>query len=164
MVHISNFGLCTTNSKKIVMENRKEKALQFFQNQFNCAQAVFSALAEDVGMDEDTCLKISTSFGGGIARRQKVCGAVTGALMAIGAKHGKASGDTEEKKINTYRLSEEFMKAFEEKNGSIDCRDILGADMNTEEGRKIIEQENLFKVRCEKCVRDAVEIAYKYVK
>ncbi len=140
------------------MQNKQEKAVHTFQSNFNCAQAVFSVFAEDLGLDKDTCLKISTAFGGGMARRQKVCGAVTGGLMALGMKHGKGLEDADEKKTRTYEISEDFMKAFKERNGSIDCRDILGADMRTEKGMEIIQKGNLFKVRCEKCVKDAVEL------
>ena len=145
------------------MENRIEKAIRLFSDNYNCAQSVFSVFAEDLGLDLNTSLKITTPFGGGICGRQKVCGAVTGALMAIGTKYGKGFGDTDEKKTKTREISEEFMQEFEKRNSSLDCIDILGVDMKTEQGQEIIQRENLTKVKCEKCVKDAVELVTKYI-
>jgi hypothetical protein len=51
---------------------------------FNCAQAVFAALAPEFGLDQATAVKIAATLGGGIARTGETCGAVTGALLTIG--------------------------------------------------------------------------------
>ena len=61
-------------------------------SQFNCAQTVFSLFAPDLGIDEKTALKIASGFGGGMACAE-TCGAVTGAYMVIGLKHGHAVSD-----------------------------------------------------------------------
>ena len=61
-------------------------------SQFNCAQTVFSLFAKDLGMDETTALKVSSAFGGGMACAE-TCGAVTGAYMVLGMKHGHFTND-----------------------------------------------------------------------
>lgn len=60
-----------------------QRALDYHNNGFNCAQSVFAACCEYTGMDEKTALALSAGFGGG-ARSGELCGAVTGAVMAEG--------------------------------------------------------------------------------
>lgn len=67
--------------------SKKEKALNYFSQKFNCSQAVLSTFAEELGISEELALKIGTEFGGG-ARRGELCGAVSGALMVLGLKYG----------------------------------------------------------------------------
>jgi len=138
---------------------KSEKALEYFNNSFNCSQSVFTAFAPDLGLSEDECLKVACAFGGGMARQQLTCGAVTGALMALGLKYGKALNDPESNKMYTYNKTREFFEAFEKEHQSINCKDLLdGLDMNTEDGLNRIKELNLFKVKCDKYVSDAVKI------
>lgn len=116
-------------------------------------------------MSEDDCLKVATAFGGGMARRQMTCGAVTGALMALGLKFGRAMNDPISKKTETYNKTNEFMEEFTKRNGSVNCRELLqGLDMNNPEDQKVIEVQELFKTLCGKYVRDAVELAQEITK
>ncbi len=143
---------------------KSEKALTLFDQGFNCSQSVFSVFCEDFGLKENDCLKISCAFGGGMGRRQLTCGAVTGALMVIGMKFGKAKGDDNARKINTYEKTNEFLEAFTRLNGTINCRELLqGLDMNDPEDSKKIESLGLFKTSCKKYIRDAVETTQKLI-
>lgn len=63
--------------------NYSEAATTRFSEGMNCAQAIFTSFAEQIGLDAESALKISTAFGGGIAQTGATCGAVTGALMVI---------------------------------------------------------------------------------
>lgn len=135
----------------------KEKALSYFGNNFNCSQSVFTAFATELGIDEQTALKLSTSFGGG-ARCGELCGAVTGALMVLGLKYGHYISDNAEQKANAYRLAVEFNKRFCEKNNSVVCRDLLNYDLSNPEELEEIKARNLFKTICPNMVADATEI------
>ena len=135
-----------------------EKAVQYFNDGFNCSQAVFTAVAEKAGIERELALKIASGFGGGIARMQKTCGAVTGAVMAIGYLHGHIQPDAVEQKEQVYELIHEFVNRFTQKHGSIKCSELLGYSLQTEEGRKLVKEMNLFETVCSKCVRDAVLI------
>jgi C_GCAxxG_C_C family probable redox protein len=138
---------------------RQESALEYFRNKFNCSQAVFTVFGKDYGLSEDDCLKISCAFGGGMGRQQHTCGAVTGALLALGMKYGKALNDPEENKMLTYSKTQEFFRRFDELNGSVNCKVLLnGLNMNDPEDHKIIMEGKLFDIKCEKYVVDAVEI------
>jgi C_GCAxxG_C_C family probable redox protein len=141
---------------------KQEHALKYFRNKFNCSQAVFTVFGKDYGLSEDDCLKVSCAFGGGMGRQQLTCGAVTGALMAIGLKYGKAFNDPEDKKQETYSKTREFFNRFTELNGSVNCRVLLeGLDMNNPNDHKIIMERKLFDLKCEKYVADAVKMVEK---
>ncbi|MFP4023780.1 MAG: C-GCAxxG-C-C family protein [Thiohalospira sp.] len=143
---------------------KSKKALSYFNNSFNCAQSVFTTFGPELGLAEDDCLKIACAFGAGMGKQQHVCGAVSGALMVLGAKFGKALNDPESKKEITYSAAEEFLDRFKAKNGSIICKKLLrGLNMNDPEELKKINELKLFKTSCEKYIQDAVEIAEKLI-
>jgi C_GCAxxG_C_C family probable redox protein len=88
---------------------KEKESLDYFRNGFNCAQAVFTPFAKENGISESHALKIASGFGGGMGRLQATCGAVTGAYMAIGVKHGKSLGDEgNEKKREDIRFGKDF--------------------------------------------------------
>lgn len=144
--------------------NHSESALQYFRTGFNCAQSVLTPFNKQFGLTEDHCLKIACSFGAGMGRQQHTCGAITGALMVLGLHFGKGKMDDNAKKFLTYEKSVEFMKAFTEKHGSINCLDLLdGLHMSIPEESKEIDARELYRVRCTRYVNDAVEIAEKLI-
>ena len=134
-----------------------EKAVEYFSNNFNCSQGVFTAFATELGMDEKLALKVSTNFGGG-ERKGELCGAVAGALMVLGLKCGHCDSGDAESKAKAYAVSEEFMNRFIAKNGSVVCRELLGYNLTKPEDMKIISEQNLFRTICPKMVASAAEI------
>ena len=111
---------------KITMssEERIQKAEELFLSGFNCAQATFAAFADLAGYSEEEALRLASSFGGGFARQREVCGAVSGAAMALGAVFGYDTPDPELCRRH-YALVSEFINGFRERNGAILCRDLL---------------------------------------
>jgi C_GCAxxG_C_C family probable redox protein len=134
---------------------KPDRALSLFREGFSCSQAVAAAFAEDLGLDRDMALRLSQPFGGGIARRADWCGAVTGALLVIGLKHGRDKAKDEAARDRTYALVRKFVDAFTARHGHFRCKDLLGCDIGTPEGQKKAEDLNLHKTRCEDYVRDA---------
>ena len=78
--------------------------------------------------------------------------------MAIGLKYGRTEASDDENKEKTYELTNLFMEKFKAKHGTLICRDLLGADFNTEEGKKKLEEENLVENRCPIFVETAADI------
>jgi len=85
------------------------------------------------------------------------CGAVTGALMILGYKVTDAPSE-KEARYRAYDLAREFVRLFEKKRGTIICRDLLGVDLGTQEGRDRAIKDNLFRTLCPVFVRDAAQI------
>jgi C_GCAxxG_C_C family probable redox protein len=140
---------------------KNDQVLTTFRESMNCSQAVLASFSGDMGMDEKTAIKIASAFGGGIARNGETCGAVTGALMAIGLKHFNTDLLPDEAKMHVYSLSNRFMQEFKTRNGSVKCKELLGVDLSTDEGRKKMREENLSQKVCKKLVCDSVEILEK---
>ena len=124
----------------------------------NCAQTVLLTYGIPEGVDEQTILRIATAFGSGLAEQGEVCGAVTGAIMAIGLKHGMSKIGDNEGAVTAYELGGKFIEKFKERNGSIRCKDLLGYDISTPQGVRIAETMHLVKEFCPGFIRDAAEI------
>jgi C_GCAxxG_C_C family probable redox protein len=139
------------------MIKRTETALDYFKNNFNCAQSVLCAFAPELGISKESSMKIACAFGGGIGRQQLTCGAVTGALMVLGLKYGKGLTDDNAKKLQTYEKSVLFMNEFKKKHKSITCRELLkGLDMVADADK--IKELGLYETLCTKLIKDAVTI------
>ncbi|NHJ21128.1 MAG: C_GCAxxG_C_C family protein [Candidatus Lokiarchaeota archaeon] len=138
--------------------SRIEEALSIFEKDFNCAQSIFGTFAPYYGLDQDIALKIATGFGGGMGRSGRTCGAVTGAYMVIGLKHGLGLSNDSDAKDKTYQIVNEFSYRFLKKNGSMICKEIIGCDINTPEGLEFFRQNDLLDKKCRLCVKNAAEI------
>jgi C_GCAxxG_C_C family probable redox protein len=138
--------------------NGKELACSRFKGGFSCSQAVFSAYAEQLGLDRETALKIAGAFGGGMGRMAQTCGAVTGAFMVIGLKYGAIDAEDKETKERAYALVRKFADRFKSRHGSIACQDLLGCDISKPEDEKVAREQKLFETICPKLVKDAAEI------
>ena len=138
--------------------NGKALVCSRFKEGFSCSQAVFSAYAEQLGLDRETALKISGAFGGGMGRMAQTCGAVTGAFMVIGLKYGAIDAEDKETKEKAYALVREFADRFKSRHGSIACQDLLGCNVSKPEGLKVAREQKLFETICPRLVKDAAEI------
>jgi C_GCAxxG_C_C family probable redox protein len=135
-----------------------DRALELFQEGFSCSQAVLAAYAGEFGLARETAFRIAQPFGGGIGRTGDWCGAVTGALMVIGLKYGRVRADDVAAKDRTYTLVREFVRRFRDKHGAVRCNDLLGCEMGTPSGDKIIADRDLHRAVCRGLIRDAAEI------
>ncbi len=138
--------------------SKVEKAVSSFKEDLNCAQSVLSTFSTQYGLDQDIALKLASGFGGGMGRLGNTCGAVSGAFMVIGLKYGMGINKNVEAKEKTYQLIREFSNKFQEINGSLMCKDLLGCDINTAEGKEHFNQNDLFEKNCLQYVKNAVQI------
>ena len=142
---------------------KAEKAQKYFEDGYNCCQAVVLAFCEDVGLDEKTGLLIASSFGGGIGRLREVCGAVSGMCIIAGLKNGYTLPEQTKEKAEHYKLIQTLAKEFEEKNGSIICRVLTGLEPSTHVPDD--RTKEYYKKRpCNALVYDAAEILEKWLK
>lgn len=130
-----------------------------FPERFNCAQTVFSIFAPELGLDEKIALKIASGFGGGMACAE-TCGAVTGAYMVIGMKHGHDVPDAE-KKAYTKNQIRKFNEKSKAEHKSLICRELTGFDISTPEGAEAASNENVFREKCPQFIKSACTILEK---
>lgn len=119
------------------LEEKLQQAKELFENQFNCSQSVFTPFAEELGLSKEMALRISSGFGGGL-RNGEVCGAISGAIMALGLKVGYYNNDDLNNKERANQITSYLMDKFYEKYGTVRCKDILGcADKTMDEWREV---------------------------
>jgi C_GCAxxG_C_C family probable redox protein len=140
-----------------------DQATTLFQQGFNCSQAVCAAYAPSLGLSREMALRIASGFGGGMGRHGEVCGAVTGAIMAIGLKAGPIEATDAAAKENAYALSHQVIEQFKDRHGAISCRELLGCDIGQPEGLQQAREAQLFTQRCPLFVRAAAEIVSKLI-
>jgi C_GCAxxG_C_C family probable redox protein len=93
-----------------------------------------------------------------MARKQEVCGAVTGGILTLGLKHGRGEGQDRASTEATYGKVRDLMSRFEAKHGTCICRTLLnGCDLNTAEGQRYFKENDLLNKTCKECVRTVVE-------
>ena len=116
----------------------KAKALRSEESvHHNCAQATLLTFSEHLGLSEETARGVTTFFNVGI-RCGAMCGAVSGALMVLGL----AGADD--------KAAAELIAKFREKNGYINCAELLKAARERGEERK---------PHCDRMVYDGVSLA-----
>ncbi len=133
-------------------------AQEAFRTGFSCAQAVFTVFAGKYGLPAAVSNRIACGFGGGIAHRSLTCGAVSGAVLVIGLKHGKAAPDDNAAKDKTYADVNELFLRFEERFESSNCGELTGLDLATGDGLRKFRENNVRDQRCMKFVDAACEI------
>lgn len=131
------------------MESRIKKTLELHAKGYNCAQAVACTYCDLVGIDEQTALRATEGFGAGMGGMQATCGAVSGAVFLAGAKNADGIVGAPKTKGKTYKLSKTIVEAFQQKNGTLICRELKAKDPET----------GKVKRDCDGCIMDAAAIA-----
>ncbi|MBE5760912.1 MAG: C_GCAxxG_C_C family protein [Clostridiales bacterium] len=103
-------------------------ARQYFEQGYNCAQAVACAFAEEMNMSVEQIARLASCFGAGIGRMRETCGAFTGALIVYGYFKGNDVAEDQQAKQATYAAVQRFMIPFTDKFGTLICRDLLGEE------------------------------------
>lgn len=139
-----------------------EKAKQLYEEGFLCSQAVLAAFAEELGLSEQQALKLGACFGGGMCKSE-VCGACTGALMVLGLKYGQCIPGSDGR-IQSNDVTVRFLDRFRSENGSYICRDLLGCDLTTPEGKAYARAHHLFGEICPEMVFCAAKLTEQLLK
>jgi len=137
----------------------KDKAIEIYKHGFNCAQSIFTAYRQEEELSKEAALRLATIFGAGVAcTGTGLCGAVTGALMAISMRHGRDTVEDVDAKTITYKLGKKFMADFKEKVGSCICEEIIGINIGTPEKLQEARDLKLFETTCFDAVKTAADI------
>lgn len=104
-----------------LMLKAAETAGEYHDSGYNCAESIFLTFRESAapGLTEDM-VRIASPFGGGLGRSGCICGALSGAMIIIGAAKGRTTPGTPRKE--SYDLSSEYHDMFKKKFGATCCR------------------------------------------
>lgn len=130
-----------------------EKALHYFHQGFNCAQSVFAAMADQIGLSEEAALRFSSAFGAGLGRMRGTCGAFAGLCMVAGFCKGNTTGNPDEKE-RIFALTRELAEGFRAEFGTLTCRELLHLDEEMEASARPNDRTAAYYAGrpCERCV------------
>jgi C_GCAxxG_C_C family probable redox protein len=135
--------------------NYAEIAVNKFNDGFNCAQSIVFAFSDRLKTEAETGFKAATGFGGGMGRKQEVCGAVSGGAITLSLLLGRGKSDGPEKQETAFTAVRALLDAFEQKYGTVICGRLLdGCDLLTPEGQERFTTEKMKTERCCKYVAD----------
>lgn len=138
--------------------SRGQKAEEYFKSGYNCAQAVVMAFADVIGGDTQAYLRLSSSFGGGIGRLREVCGAFSGSCIVAGLLRGYDNENGVDKGSH-YALIQRLALKNKLQNGSIICKELLGATVNLSSADPSVRTAEYVKKRpCAELCRIAADI------
>ncbi len=135
---------------------------EYHDQGFNCCESVLQGLGDYLGVKSDLIPSIATGFGGGIGHTGGVCGAITGAVMALGIKYGRKDPRDKEQRDWLYRRVENFLQDAEQELGSLNCRDLIGLTLNTDEAMTIYREKNLRR-KCHQIIEQVEKLAQAYL-
>ena len=97
----------------------------YYKEGFNCAESIFLSLRSFAAPDlSEDMVRLATPFGGGVGRSGCVCGALSGAVIIIGAVKGRVLPDRKSRDL-AYELSGEFHNRFKAMFGATCCRVLI---------------------------------------
>ena len=147
------------------MPTKMEIAEETFVGGYNCAQSVVFAFCAELGLDGNLALKLATGLGGGMGHMQAVCGAVSGGILVLGAKHGRGENDTRANTDATYAKTRELFARFKALHGTCLCSELLpDCDLNTSAGQQKFKDSGLRDKVCKECVRDAANLVAELIR
>ena len=140
--------------------NRSESARQQFLKSMSCSQAILETYGPDLGLPVSQARRVAAAFAGGMGMGSE-CGAITGAYMVIGMKHGKTTESDSRADNETFKRLAEFNRQFKARHKYLTCSELLETDMGTPEGVKAASAKGYFSSRCPGFVKSAAEILEK---
>ena len=127
----------------------EETVLENLGYGYLCSESVIKGVAKHMGIAWDRLPAIATGLGGGFGGMGNTCGALTGAVLALGLSHGRNMPDQDPFVCGA--LVQKLVEGFKDRFRSIDCADILGVDIRTEEGRTHSMKQGLLNLPCKDC-------------
>ena len=145
-------------------EERGLLAKNYFLSGYNCSQAVALAFEDVIGLESKTILKMSSAFGGGMGRLREVCGAVSGMFLVLGFLRGYDDGSDYEGKKRLYSEVQALASRFEQRYGSIVCRDLLaGVSVSAGSSPEQRSEEYYKKRPCPEQIEYAARILHEFL-
>jgi C_GCAxxG_C_C family probable redox protein len=124
-----------------------EKTLNYARNEgLNCSQAILTAFGESLGMDPKTAKTLGRPWGGGMGHLAETCGYLTGAVLVLALAYDQK--DETRSRQEVFEAVRQLFDRFSRRRGATRCKDLLGADLSTEEGLRRIKEEGLVSKIC----------------
>lgn len=141
-----------------------ELARNNFLHGFNCSQSVVAAFADLMDLNPAQAIRMASPFGGGMGRMREVCGCVSGMYMVLGYLYGYDDPKVYDGKKELYARVQELAGKFREGNGSIICRELLGAEGKDNGSEPSKRTDEYYQKRpCPKLAGYTAELLARYI-
>jgi C_GCAxxG_C_C family probable redox protein len=140
-----------------------EHALKLFEEGNSCAQAILEAYAKRANVDATIAIKIGAGLGGGIGRRQHICGAINAGAIILGLKFSNGISGAVESKEKVSEIVGRFVTECEKALGNAQCKDLLNIDLTNPTERIAAKSSGLFTRVCNNAVVQSAMILEKYL-
>lgn len=114
---------------------------------YNCCESALLTLAEYLGLDSELIPRMGTAIGAGVGLNRLLCGSISSVALAIGIKYGRTSAEENPKPV--WDMIDNYIAAFKDRFGAVNCRQLTGLNVKTEEGMK----EYLARVHDYECTK-----------
>lgn len=139
-----------------MIETASRRSRELFNSGYRCAESVLMAVAESKNIQSDLIPRIASGFCSGLAHTNGTCGAVSGAIIAINLMKGRS--DPTESTEENYKAIQEFIEGFQKLFHSIQCGELTGCDLGTEEGATAFKEGNKIEI-CLDFTEEATRLA-----
>lgn len=136
-----------------------EASKELFAGDYNCAQSVIKALSDVAGLEDYLSEALMAGFGGGVGGHQEICGAVSGASLAISHAVFGLYEDRSAGKDEARAAVGEFVADFKQAFGNVRCYDLTGYDFSIDEEKEAFVETGTKDKVCMKGVEYAVKSA-----
>lgn len=140
-----------------------EIAQKLFDEGNSCSQAILGAYANRVGIEKSLAMKLGSGLGGGLGRKQYVCGAINAGAIILGLKYNSGIPGDIESKEKSSEIVRAFVNECEKAIGSSQCKELLKIDLTNPDERKAAKESGLFERVCNNAVMHASIILEKYL-
>lgn len=138
--------------------NRIAAALELFKNGYNCSQSICAAFGPEAGLSRELGLAVAAPLGAGLGRSGEVCGAITGALLVLGARHWRDDLEVNEAKERVYGRVQKLLRAFKAAHGTLICRELVGQGLRTPEELAAANEKGVFQRTCAPIVHEVAQL------
>jgi C_GCAxxG_C_C family probable redox protein len=125
-------------------------------NTYGCAETTLVALSTAYGLPDAHDSGPAMALNGGIAYSGAMCGAITGAALAVGRLAATRIADHAQAKRVAREVTRDLMAAFEVEFGAMSCRALTGVDLSTPEGHAAFIEGGAWRDGCLHQVEAAV--------
>ena len=145
--------------------SKGDVAKSYFEQGYNCSQAVALAFADEIGMESDTVARLTGGFGGGMGRMREVCGTVSGTAFVMSVLYGYSDPKDNATKTKLYEQIQQVAGEFKDENGSVVCRELLGLAKNGFDSPQPEKRtEKYYKKRpCGELVKMSADILERFI-
>ncbi|NLK36911.1 MAG: C_GCAxxG_C_C family protein [Epulopiscium sp.] len=125
-------GNTTEKTTEELMQEADTIAKNYFKQGLNCSECVLRTIMDlnDTGLPPEV-IRLASGFGAGMGKTKNTCGAITGAVLAVGATQGRANpmekpttAERAKELVDVYKPFASMIHEIEDTYGTLICKEL----------------------------------------